>query len=173
MHKFLAFVILVGALIVGAALVYHGKQLASVATQLDALEQRTGALDIRLDAFSEELPALIGQAGHDAGRQAFRGFIDEAIGKPLDQLLPSRAPGSTNANQQVRHPLNLRDLLPGNGTPWIRFDIPDPVVNIDVSTDFRDLPSLSRGAATNAPPVPGEPLQDGALPPVPAIPDGV
>jgi len=161
MQKLTASALILGALLIAAALVYHGRQLALVAGQLATLEQRTGALDQRLNTFSEELPTLVGEAGKEAGRQAVHGVIEEAVQKPMNrvrtQLGFGTATASTNATGT---PPGETGLLPGGSLPWIRFDIPDPVINIDIQTNLKEWPELpwSGAAETNLPSADAPPL---------------
>ena len=152
MQRITATAVVLGALIVAVSLIYHGRQLASVAGQMEALEQRTGDLDTRLKEFSQQLPSLIEQAGRDAGRQAVHGVIDEAFHKPLGKAFTQFTHTTSNVSAQAGNPFDVRGLLPGGGMPLIRFDIPEPVVNIEILTQVRDLPSLPWLTSTGNPP---------------------
>lgn len=142
MQKLTPIAIVIGAVVIAAALVFHGIQLASVAGRLETLEQRTGELDVRLNSFSEELPVIVGRAGKDAGRQAVHGVVEEAFQKPLGRLMPGLTHATSNLIKRADGQLSLKGLIPEGGIPLIRFDIPDPVINIEILTHLKDLPSL-------------------------------
>lgn len=85
-QKLTAIAAIGAALIIALALVYHGRELAKLSSQLTSLEQRNRELDLRLQTFSAELPAVIEQAGRNAGQQAVHGIFEEAVLKPLSWL---------------------------------------------------------------------------------------
>jgi hypothetical protein len=141
-QKPLAIAALLGALIIAAALVYHGRQLAEVSRRLEAMEQRTTGLDSRLDRFSSELPVLVGQAGNNAGRQAVHGAVDELIQMPRNWLNSKLTSGGSAATNNAVLPSSSRDSTADQGTPWIRFDIREPVVTIQILPNLKEVPAI-------------------------------
>ena len=143
MQRFMPTAIVSGAALVAVALVFHGCQLAGVAARIDALERRTGALDRRLETFSRELPSSVEQAGHDAGRQAVNGVLEELYRKSSRWLGRSPMPvaSSNRVGQAVRQP-EADGAFPDDGIPLIRFHIPDTVFNIHILPNLKELPPL-------------------------------
>lgn len=152
MQKLLAFALVVGALIIGAALAYHGRQLAQLSAQLKVTQQQVALLDTNLQSFSRELPDLIGDAGRSAGRQAVHGMAEEALQLPLDLLKSNPV---KRASQGLRRTLSNVSTEAG-GTNWsvplVHFDIPQPtIINIGVVSDLQDLPAWLWPPLTNRP----------------------
>ena len=141
-QKPLAIAAVLGALIIAVALVYHGRQLAEVSRRLEAMEQRTTGLDTRLEKFSSELPVLVGQAGNNAGRQAVHGVVEELVQMPLNWFRPKLTPGASNATSNAVLPSPTRDSTADQGTPWIRFDIREPVVTIEILPNLKEVPAV-------------------------------
>ena len=96
MKRPISIAVVLGAVIIAIALVYHGRQLAEVSRRLGAMEQRTSGLDSRLEKFSSELPTLVEQAGNNAGRQAVHGMVDEVVQMPLNWLRPKLASATSS-----------------------------------------------------------------------------
>ena len=130
-QKLTAIAVIGAALIIALALVYHGRELAKLSSQLASLEQRNRELDLRLQTFSAELPAVIEQAGRNAGQQAVHGIVEEAILKPLSWLglTPAQATASSFTRPapqlQTNSPsASLRQLgvapAPGASNPLMR-----------------------------------------------------
>ena len=136
MQRFTAIAMVFSALIVAVALIYHGRQLAS--------------MDKRLEKFSTELPLIIEQAGKGAGQQAVHGIIEEAFQKPFSKVASKFTHATSNVQKNADSNLDVTRLIPDGGIPLIRFDIPSPVVNIEILTNIKDLPSLQWGARTNS-----------------------
>ncbi len=153
MQKLTPVAIIVGALIIAVALVFHAQRLAEVAQRIQALEQRTDDLDGRLSTFQEELPAVIEQAGNGAGRQAVHGIIDEAFHKPLRKLSPALRRAASNVVATTGDGLDIAELVRERGAPLVQFDIPTPNINIEIVTNLKDLPELPwLTGQTNDPP---------------------
>jgi len=131
-----------GALIIATALVYHGRQLAEVSRRLEGMEQRTTGLDRRLEEFSSELPSLVEQAGNNAGRQAVHGMVEEAVQMPLNWLRRKPATGASNALSQVSSPAHSSGLTADQGTPWVQFDIRDPVIKIEILPKLKEVSAI-------------------------------
>ncbi len=142
MQRPIAIAAILGALIIAAALVYHGRQLSEVSRRLEALEQRTSELDGRLDKFSSDLPALVGQAGNHAGREAVHGIVDEVIQLPLEWLRPKAATGATNAHAPSVSPPSSSGAAGDEGAPWVRFDIREPVIKIEILPNLKEVPAV-------------------------------
>ena len=142
MQKPLAIAAVMGALIIAVALVYQGRQLAEVSRRLEAMEQRTTSLDSRLERFSTELPVLVGQAGNNAGRQAVHGVVDELVQMPLNWLRPRPASGTSNAVGGAVSSASSRDATADPGTAWIRFDIREPVVKIEILPNLKEVTAI-------------------------------
>lgn len=142
MQKPLAIAAILGALIIAVALVYHGRQLAEVSRRLEAMEQRTTGLDTRLEKFSSELPALVGQAGNNAGRQAVHGVVEELVQMPLNWFRPKLTPGASNATSNAVSSSPSRNSTADQGAPWIRFDIREPVVKIEILPNLKEVPAI-------------------------------
>lgn len=142
MQKPIAIAAVLGALIIAAALLYHGRQMSEVSRRLEAMEQRTSELDGRLDRFSSELPALVGQAGNNAGREAVHGIVDEIIQMPLRWLRPKPATGAANANAHSVSPPRSSGAVADEGAPWVRFDIREPVVKIEILPNLKEVPPI-------------------------------
>jgi hypothetical protein len=155
MQKPIAIAAVLGALIIAAALVYHGRQLAEVSRRLGAMEQRTTDLDGRLEKFSSELPALVGQAGNNAGREAVHGMVDEVVQMPLRWLRLKPTTGATNANAQTVSPPRSSSANADEGAPWVRFDIREPVIKIEILPNLKEVPAIPWPASggRNPPPV--------------------
>ncbi len=166
MQRFMPIAMVSGAALVAGALVFHGCQLAEVTTRLDALESCTGALDGRLDTFSRDLPSIIEQAGHDAGRQVVSGVLDELYRRSSRWLWRSPVPAaSSNRVGQARRPPEVDGAFPDEGIPLVRFNIPDTVFNIHILSNLKELPPLPWFApATNEPPA-GKPNPSPPRPP--------
>jgi hypothetical protein len=147
-QRSLAIAIVLGALIIAAALVYHGRQLAEVSRRVEAMEQRTTDLDSRLEKFSGELPALVEQAGDNAGRQAVHGMVEEVVQMPLNWLRPRPALGTSNAPKQTEFASDTNGPIADQGPLGIRFDIHKPAVTfktevkIEVLPNFKEVPAL-------------------------------
>ena len=129
MQKLTSLAMVAGATIIAAALVYHGRQLATVATRLDTLEA--------------QLPVIIEQAGRNAGQQVVQGMLDEAIRKPLGLLKPTVVRAKSNLLSRATGPSGVRGLLPNLAVPLVRFNIPEPVINIEIRTDLKALSDFS------------------------------
>ena len=142
MQKPIAIAAVLGALIIAAALLYHGRQLSEVSRRLEAMEQRTTDLDGRLEKFSSELPALVGQAGNNAGREAVHGIVDEIIQTPLRWFRPRPATGTTNANAHSVSPRRSNGAVADEGAPWVRFDIREPVIKIEILPNLKEVPAI-------------------------------
>jgi len=141
-QRSLAIAAVLGALIIAAALIYHARQVAEVTRRLEAMEQRTTGLDSRLEKFSSELPSLVEQAGNNAGRQAVRGMVQEVVEMPLKWLAPKPASGASN---DVRNAVSsLRSSVPAadQGGSWVRFDIQEPVIKIEVLPNLKEVPAI-------------------------------
>lgn len=151
MQKHIALALVVGALIVGAALAYHGRQLVQLSAQLQATQRQVATLDTNLQQFARELPNLIGEAGKTAGRQAVHGMAEEAVQLPLELLKSTPLKG---AGDGLRRTLsNVSTGLGGTNREWplIHFDIPQPtIINIGVLSDLKDLPAWLWPAFSNA-----------------------
>jgi hypothetical protein len=132
MQKLIAASLVLGALIIAAALVHHGRQLSRLSHQLEMLEQRNAHLEITLQDFATNLPPLIEQAGRNAGRQAVRGIWDEAVENPLRQI-SSRLPTGTNTAETIERVVSeAADFLNERRAPFVRFDISQPIVTIEI-----------------------------------------
>jgi hypothetical protein len=142
MQRSLAIAAVLGAVIIAVALVYHGRQLAEVSRRLQAMEQRTSGLDSRLEKFSSELPTLVEQAGHNAGRQAVHGMVEEVVQIPLNWLRPKLALGASNAPKQTVSASHTNGPITDQGTLGIRFDIHKPVVTLQTEVKVEILPNL-------------------------------
>lgn len=142
MQKSIAIAAVLGALIIAAALVYHGRQLAEVSRRLQAMEQRTTGLDSRLEKFSSELPTLVEQAGNNAGREAVHGMVDEVVQMPLKWLRPRPATGATNAITPTVSSPRSSGATADEGAPWVRFDIRDPVIKIEILPNLKEVPAI-------------------------------
>jgi hypothetical protein len=140
----LSIAIVAGALIIAAALCYHGRELAKVSNRLAALEQRSTGLEHRLDRFSSDLPTLVGEAGKDAGRRAFHGVVEEVFQNPLNWFRPAQAQGASNNLQQAISEAHVDGSLTNLGLPWIRFDIPNTVINVQILPQVKELPMFPR-----------------------------
>jgi hypothetical protein len=141
-NTLLAIAVLLGALIIAVALVYHGQQLSEVSRRLQAMEQRATGLDSRLDQFSRDLPDLVGQAGNRAGRQAVHGMVDEAVQMPLNWLETKVGPGAKNALKQLASPLPSGDATRNPGPAWVQFDIRHPVINVQIFPHLQEVPAV-------------------------------
>jgi len=133
----------VGAVIIAVALVYHGRQLVEVSRRLEALEQRSTGLDSRLEQFSSELPSLVEQAGNNAGRQAVHGMVDEVVQMPLNWLRPRLAPATSNLLRQTTWAPHTNGPVIDLGGPWVRLDIRDPVIKIEILPNLKEVPAIS------------------------------
>ena len=142
MQKWWAGAAVLSALIIAAALVYHARQLAEVSRRLQAVEQRTSGLDGRLEKFSSELPTVVEQAGNNAGRQAVHGMIEEAVQMPLSWLRRTAAPAGTNGLKQALPALPSAGPATDQGTPWVRFDIREPVIKIEILPNLKEVPAV-------------------------------
>ncbi len=142
MQRSIAIGAVLGALIIAAALVYHGRQLAEVSRRLQAMEQRTTGLDRRLEKFSSDLPTLVEQAGHNAGREAVRGMAEEIIQTPLNWLKPRLAPSKNNAPRPNVSSAHTNPPTTAQGTSGISFDIREPVVTFKTDVKIELLPNL-------------------------------
>lgn len=142
MQKLLAITVLVGGLAIAVALVYHGRQLAAVSHRLEAMEQRTTDLNRRLEKFSADLPAVAAQAGNNAGRQAVQGAVDELVQIPMNMLKRKPTVGGSNATSHAVVPIPFADSLTNPGGSWIRFDIREPVVNIEILPNLKEIPAI-------------------------------
>ena len=142
MQKSLAVAVVTSALIIAAALVYHGRQLAEVSRRLDGMEQRTTRLDNRLDQFSRELPTLVGQAGNNAGREAVHGMVEEAVQMPLNWLKGRRVPTSANAPRRVSSVEHFEDSATGPAIPWVQLNIRQPVVTVEILPNLKEVPAI-------------------------------
>jgi len=143
MQKSMPIAIILGALIIAAALVYHGHQLTKVSRRLQAMEQRTSELDNRLDMLSNNLPTLIAQAGNSAGRQVVHGMVEEAVQMPLRLLRPTSETGKSNALERAASLLQSGRAILDQGAPWVRFDIPKPVIKIEILPNLKEIPGLA------------------------------
>ena len=142
MQRSMALSAVLGAVIIAVALVYHGRQLAEVSRRLEAMEQRTTGLDSRLEQFSSELPTLVEQAGNNAGRQAVHGMVDEVVQMPLNWLRPRVAPATSNILKQTAWAPRTNGPVIDLGGPWVRFDIRDPVVKIEILPNLKEVPAI-------------------------------
>lgn len=138
-QKWLAIAAVAGALIIAAALVYHGRQLGIVSERLVAMEQRTAELDLRLGQFSTALPGMVEQAGRNAGREAVHGVVEEVFEKPLSWLKSTPAQGVSNVLQRSGSFLGTNGFVLDPGAPIIRFDISKPVVRIEVLPNLKSV----------------------------------
>ena len=134
--------VVLGAAIIAVALVYHGRQLAEVSRRLEAMEQRTTGLDSRLEKFSTELPGLVEQAGNNAGRQAVHGMVDEVVQMPLNWLRPTLAPARSNIVKQSASIPHTNGPVIELGAPWVRFDIRNPVIKIEILPNLKTVPAM-------------------------------
>jgi hypothetical protein len=149
MQKLIAAGLVFGSLIIAVALVHHGRQLAGLTRQLEALEKRNAHLEITLQEFTANLPSLIEQAGRDAGRQAVRGIWDEAVENPLRQI-SSRLPSGTNATETIERLVSeASGFLNERRAPFVRFDISQPIVTIEILGDGKATPEAA-GLSTAA-----------------------
>jgi hypothetical protein len=169
MQKSIALALVTGALIISAALVYHGHQLLQLSAQLQTTQKQMATLDTNLQSFAAQLPSLIGEAGKNAGRQAVHGMAEEAVEMPLNWLrsiplkataaglrrfLSAAAPAAAATNRDesgpgttARSPAAADAGSTGKGEPVIQFNLPQPVVNIHILSNLKELPawpSLSR-----------------------------
>jgi hypothetical protein len=104
MQKYIALALVIGALIIGAALVYHGQKLEQLSAQLQATQKQVSTLDTNLQCFAQELPDIIGEAGKNAGRQVVHGMAEEAIEMPLNWLKSTPLKGVTAGLRHVLSP---------------------------------------------------------------------
>jgi hypothetical protein len=142
MQRPISIAVVLGAVIIAVALVYHGCQLAEVSRRLGAMEQRTSGLDSRLEKFSRELPTLVEQAGNNAGRQAVHGMVDEVVQMPLNWLRPKLAPATSNIPKQTASAPHTNGPVIDLGGPWVRFDIRDPVIKIEILPNLKEVPAI-------------------------------
>jgi hypothetical protein len=142
MQKPIAIAAVLGALIIAAALVYHGRQLAEVSRRLEAMEHRTTDLNGRLEKFSSELPTLVGQAGNNAGREAVHGMVDEVVQMPLKWLRSKPATGGSNASTHTVSPPRSGGATADEGAPWVRFNIREPVIKIEILPNLKEVPAI-------------------------------
>jgi len=165
MQKSIALALVAGALIISAALVYHGHQLLQLSAQLQTTQRQMATLDTNLQSFAAQLPNLIGEAGKNAGRQAVHGMAEEAVEMPLNwlkstlpkattaglrSLLPAAAPAAAATNRDpfgpgttARSPAAADAGPTGKGEPVIQFNVPQPVVNIHILSNLKELPAWS------------------------------
>ena len=170
MQRWWAGAIVLGALIIAVALVYHGRQLAEVSRRLEAIDQRTTGLDNRLDKFSSELPALVEQAGHNAGRQAVHGMVEEAIQMPLNWLRRDPTPGGTNRLTPAGSAPISGGLALDPGAPWVEFEIRQPVVKIEILPNLKEVPAVPwpLSVSGNQPSAQTNHARHAKVPPVPS-----
>ena len=142
MQRSVSIAAVLGAVIIAVALVYHGRQLAEVSRRLEAMEQRTTGLDSRLEQFSSDLPTLVEQAGNNAGRQAVHGMVDEVVQMPLNWLRPRLAPATSNILAQTAWASHTNGPVIDLGGPWVRFDIRDPVIKIEILPNLKEVPAM-------------------------------
>jgi len=142
MQRSVAIAIILGALIIAAALVFHGRQLAEVSRRLEAMDQRTTTLDARLAELSRQLPTLIQQAGKNAGRQAVHGMVEEALQMPLNWLRSKPVLGKSNILERIVSFPHASEGTADQG-PSVRFDIREPVVKIEILPKLKTIPSIS------------------------------
>jgi cell division protein FtsL len=163
MQKSIALALVIGALIISVALVYHGHQLLQLSTQLQTTQKQMATLDTNLQSFAAQLPNLIGEAGKNAGRQAVHGMAEEAVKMPLNWLrstlpkattaglrrfLPAAAPAAAATNRDdfgpgttARSPVAADAGSNGKGELMIQFNLPQPVVNIHILSNLKELPA--------------------------------
>jgi hypothetical protein len=163
MQKSIALALVIGALIISAALVYHGHQLLQLSSQLQTTQKQMATLDTNLQSFAAQLPNLIGDAGKNAGRQAVQGMAEEAVEMPLNWLrstplkatavglrrfLSAATPAAAMTNRDESEP-STTACSPadadagstGKGEPMIQFNLPQPVVNIHILSNLKELPA--------------------------------
>ena len=142
MQKSLAIAVVLGASIIAAALLYHGQQLAEVSIRLAAMEKRTNGLDKRLGQFSDELPHLVEKAGNNAGRQAVHGIVDEVAHLPSKLLGRSRSSATGSKNAPSSSPGQSNNLTEDQELPPLQLDIRDPVINISILPNLKEVPAI-------------------------------
>ena len=151
MQRPLAIAAVLGASMIAAALVYHARQLAQVSLRLEAMEQGTSVLDSRLEKFSGDLPVLVEQAANNAGRQAIHGMVDEVVQMPLSWLGAQANPGANGTLERGAWLYTPSGTSIERGAPWVRFDIPNPVINIEILPNLREM-SASPDERRDTPP---------------------
>jgi hypothetical protein len=104
MQNNIALALVIGALIIGAALVYHGQKLEQLSAHLEATQKQISTLDTNLQYFAQELPDIIGEAGENAGRQAVHGMAEEAFQMPLNWLKSTPLKGAAAGLRRVLSP---------------------------------------------------------------------
>lgn len=133
--------LLIGAAMIAGALVYHGRQLVALNERLAAVEHSNRALEQQLGTLPDDLPRLVSEGITGSAERVVGGLIGGARG-----LLPglvsefTAAAGSAgtgwigngagdDAGETVVWP---RSLSLTDGGPLVQFDIPQPVVHVDI-----------------------------------------
>ena len=118
MQKNIPLALVMGALIIGVALVYHARQLVELTAQLQATQQQMASLDTSLQDFASDLPKLIEDAGRNAGRQAVHGMAEEAVQMPLNWLNSTRFKSASDALRRILAAPNIEPT--NNAVPLSR-----------------------------------------------------
>jgi hypothetical protein len=84
-------------------------------------------------------------------------MVEEVVQMPFHSLRPKFVGGANNVPKQPVSPSPSTGSLAEQGMPWVRFDIRDPVVNIDILPNLKVdiLPNLKESPAIARPPIDG------------------
>ena len=145
--KTLTIGLLLGAAMIASALVYHGRQLVALNERLAAVEQSNRALEHQLDHLTDDLPGLIGQGVTGVANRVVgslfdgvRGLAGMRTGYGGAAAAGSGAAGPAPAAGGIAILHDLPEtgdwadwsLSLTQGGPLVRFDIAQPIVNIDI-----------------------------------------